>query len=78
MKRPLPLVLSAGLALAIAAPAAAQPLQTIKTGTVQSFGAIVTYIARDKGYFKELGIEVDISFMNSAANVVALLAARAS
>jgi len=61
----------AGLALA-AAPAAAQT--TIKIGTVQSFGAVVTYLARDKGYFKEAGVDVDISFMNSAANMVALLA----
>lgn len=57
----------------LSAPASAQ-IQQIKLGTVQSFGAIVTYIARDKGYFKEVGIDVDISFMNSAANVVALLA----
>ncbi len=46
----------------------------INLGTVQSFGAVVTYIARDKGYFKEQGLEVDISFVNSAANAVALLA----
>lgn len=63
------------LALALgAAPASAQQLQQIKTGTVQSFGAVVTYIAKEKGYYREAGIEVDISFMNSAANVVALLA----
>ena len=70
MKRLSALVLSA--TVLAAAPASAQTL--IKLGTVQSFGAIVTYIAKDKGYYKEVGIDTDISFMNSAANVVALLA----
>ncbi len=66
----LPLAI-AGLA---AGQAQAQTLTKIKLGTVQSFGAIVTYLARDKGYFKEQGVEVDVTFMNSAANVVTLLA----
>ncbi len=62
---------TAALALA-AIPARADT--AIKIGTVQSFGAVVTYIAKDKGYFKQEGLDVDISFMNSAANLVALLA----
>ena len=61
-------------ALAIGVGSQAQAQKKISLGTVQSFGAIVTYVAKDKGYFKEFGIDVDISFMNSAANVVALLA----
>jgi NitT/TauT family transport system substrate-binding protein len=64
-----------GLAPAVliaAAPAVAQTKITI--GTVQSIGAIATYIALDKGYFKQEGLDVEISFMNSAANMVALLA----
>jgi NitT/TauT family transport system substrate-binding protein len=63
----------ASVAGLLASPAVSQ-VQQIKLGTVQSFGAIVTYIAKEKGYYREAGIEVDISFMNSAANVVALLA----
>jgi NitT/TauT family transport system substrate-binding protein len=59
-------------ALFLASPAVAQT--KIALGTVQSFGAAVSYIARDKGYFKEQGLDVDISFMNSAANMVSLLA----
>ena len=60
-----------GAACVLAGPAFAQT--KVNIGTVQSFGAIVTYIARDKGYFKNEGIDVDISFVNSAANAVALL-----
>ncbi len=74
MKSRLALHLSAAAVAGLFALPASAQLQQIKLGTVQSFGAIVTYIARDKGYYKEAGIEVDISFMNSAANVVALLA----
>ncbi len=59
-------------ALALASPALAET--KIMLGTVQSIGAIATYIARDKGYFKEVGLDVDVSFMNSAANMVSLLA----
>ncbi len=59
-------------AAGILAPVQAQT--TVKLGTVQSFGAVVTYTARDKGYFKDAGIDIDVSFMNSTANVVALLA----
>jgi NitT/TauT family transport system substrate-binding protein len=61
----------AAILLATVNPSAA--LTRIKLSTVQSFGAIVTYIARDKGYFKEQGVDVDINFMNSSANAVALL-----
>ena len=65
-----PLAAAAGIFAATQAPAQFK----VNLGTVQSFGAIVTYAARDFGYFKEAGIDIDISFMNSAANVVALLA----
>jgi NitT/TauT family transport system substrate-binding protein len=41
---------------------------------VQSFGAVTTYIAREKGYFKDVGIDIDIVDMNSSANVLAILA----
>ena len=69
----MPSMLLSALLASAAIPAQAQTT-LVKLGTVQSFGAIVTYIAKDKGYYKEVGIEADVSFMNSAANVVALLA----
>ncbi len=62
----------AALAFAAASPALAQ--NKIKLSTVQSIGSVVTYIAQDKGYFKEQGLEVDIVMVNSAAQAVALLA----
>jgi len=64
------------LALLAATTAQAQTPATVKVnlGTVQSFGAVVTYIAQDKGYFRDAGIELNISFMNSSANVMAILA----
>jgi NitT/TauT family transport system substrate-binding protein len=72
-KRPRALKAIATVAL-LAATTPAHAQSKIIIGTVQSLGAIVTYIARDKGFFKAEGIDVDISFMNSAANMVALLA----
>ncbi len=62
----------AALALASASPAMAQT--KIKLSTVQSIGSVVTYIAQEKGYFKDEGLDVDIVLMNSAAQAVALLA----
>ena len=64
----LPLVLATAISTEV------QAQRKINLGTVQSFGAIVTYAARDRGYLKEAGIDLDITFMNSAANVVSLLA----
>lgn len=65
-------ILATGAALAFCAPAFAQT--KINLGTVQSFGAVVTYIAKDKGYLRDAGIELNISQMNSSANVMAILA----
>jgi ABC-type nitrate/sulfonate/bicarbonate transport system substrate-binding protein len=62
------------LAAILAAPAIAQAQTKINLGTVQSFGAVTTYIAREKGYFKDVGIDIDIVDMNSSANVLAILA----
>jgi len=62
------------LAAVLAVPAMAQAQDKINLGTVQSFGAITTYIAKEKGYFKDVGIDVDIVDMNSSANVLAILA----
>ena len=62
----------AAFAFAGASPAMAQ--NKIKLSTVQSIGSVVTYIAQDKGYFKDEGLDVDIVLVNSAAQAVALLA----
>lgn len=67
-------LLTALTPLMMIAASGAQAQTKINLGTVQSLGAIVTYIAQDKGYFKEAGIELNVSFMNSSANVMAILA----
>ncbi len=67
--------LAAGvLAAVLGFGAAAQTQTKINIGTVQSLGSIVSYIARDKGYYKAAGIDVDFILMNSSANVMAVFA----
>lgn len=62
-------------AMIVGAPLAqAQTRAKVNVGTVQSFGAVGTYIALDKGYFRDAGLDVEISLMNSSANVLAILA----
>jgi NitT/TauT family transport system substrate-binding protein len=72
MVRRLKTVLS--LAAILALPAIAQAQTKINLGTVQSIAAMATYIAKEKGYFKDAGIDLDIVDMNSSANVLAILA----
>lgn len=61
--------------LAVAAPAArAAELQKIVIGSVPSPTAVGTYIAIDKGYFRDLGIDVDLEPAQSAGAVMPLLA----
>ena len=62
------------LAAILAAPAVAEAQTKVNLGTVQSFGAVTTYIAKEKGYFKDAGLDVEIVDMNSSANVLAILA----
>jgi NitT/TauT family transport system substrate-binding protein len=59
----------------MAAVAAAEPLQTITIGMVPSLPAAATYIAQDKGWYRELGIEVEIGNVDSAAGAMSLVAA---
>ena len=63
-----------GLA-AVHAAAAAEPLQKITIGMVPSLPAAATYIAEDKGWYREVGIEVDIGKVDSAASAMSLVAA---
>jgi NitT/TauT family transport system substrate-binding protein len=57
--------------LALAAPAAAQK---ITIAVVPSVPGGVTYIAADKGYFRDAGLDVDIERIDSLGKAVAFLA----
>ncbi len=70
--RQLGLVLA--LLFALPAVAAAQPLVTVVIASVPSPTAVGTYIAIEKGYFRELGIEVDLEKAESAGSAMPLLA----
>lgn len=59
-------------ALAVAAPAAAE--ETITIGVVPSVPVASTYLALDRGYFRDAGLAVKIEFIDSASNVIAFLA----
>lgn len=63
-------VLFATLVAMPAAPAA----EKISIGMVPSLPAAATYIAEDKGWYRELGIEVDIGKVDSAASAMSLVA----
>jgi NitT/TauT family transport system substrate-binding protein len=54
------------------APAASPSIITI--GVVPSVPAAATYLAVEKGYFKEAGIEVDLQNIDSSSTAMALLA----
>ena len=48
--------------------------QTIVIGVVPSVPAAATYLAVEKGYFKEAGVEVDLENIESSSTAMALLA----
>lgn len=54
---------------------AADALQKISIGMVPSLPAAATYVADDKGWYRELGIEVDIVKVDSAASAMSMVAA---
>ena len=54
--------------------AEAQSPQTIVIGVVPSVPAAATYLAVEKGYFKEAGVEVDLQNIDSSSTAMALLA----
>jgi len=74
--RSAPLLFGAALVvrLMVGGAAAAQPVQKIMVGMVPSLPAAATYIANDKGWYRELGIEVEISNVDSAASAMSLVA----
>ena len=63
-----------GAALAcLAVPAAAQEV-TIKVGTARAISVGATLYAIEHGYFKEAGIKLDMEYINSSADVMAMVA----
>ena len=54
--------------------AGAQPLTTVTIGVVPSIPAGATWIAVEKGYFRDAGIEVQLEKVESAAPAMAFLA----
>src|SRR2546421_12694330 len=58
------------------APAAAQPVAatTLSSGVLGSLVDLPVYIALDRGYFKEEGLELNLAEFNSAADMIPLLA----
>jgi NitT/TauT family transport system substrate-binding protein len=63
--------LGAGMLLLLAAPAAAQK---ITIAVVPSVPGGTTYVALDKGYFRDAGLDVDIERIDSLGKAVAFLA----
>ena len=65
----------AGLLALLCASAGAQAQEvTVKVGIAKALATAATMIAIEKGYFKEAGVKVEAENLDSAANVMALLA----
>jgi NitT/TauT family transport system substrate-binding protein len=64
-----------GIALAVAAISPTQAQETtIKVGTARAISVGATLYAIEKGYFKEAGIKLDMEYINSSADVMAMVA----
>lgn len=64
-----------GVALAaLSVPVHAQELTKIKVGTARAISVGATLYAIKHGYFKEAGIELDMEYINSSADVMAMVA----
>lgn len=74
MKKLTPMLLSALLLAGAASQAQAQQLQKIKVGMARSLASLGTYMAIEKGYFKEAGVDVEIIDLDSSADAMAILA----
>src|SRR6266571_671327 len=61
------------LTVAAATTAAAAAERTIRVGMVRTLSAGAMLIAVERGYFKELGLDIVIDELDSSANALALL-----
>src|SRR4051794_46954 len=52
---------------------AAKALDKVKVGTIGVFGDSAIYLASERGYFKEQGIEVDIQKFAAPAELIAAI-----
>lgn len=66
------LLLASSLALAMATPGFAA--DTVKAGVVRSMGGSPNFIGKEKGFFAEQGIDVDIVFFDSAQPIAIAVA----
>ncbi len=70
----LPLALFCAALAAATVAHAAEPLEKVSIGMVASLPAAATYIAADKGWYRDAGIEVEIQNVESAASAMSLVA----
>lgn len=73
MKLLKPLLFSSLLLVAGATVASAQQTK-VKVGMARSLASLGTYMAIEKGYFKDVGIDVEIEDLDSSADAMAILA----
>jgi NitT/TauT family transport system substrate-binding protein len=59
---------------ALAATSALAQEITIKVGTARAISVGATLYAIEKGYFKEAGVKIDLEYINSSADVMAMVA----
>jgi NitT/TauT family transport system substrate-binding protein len=64
----------AGLVLAAGIGAAPAQEHIVRIGIARAFASVATMISIEKGYYKELGIKVEVQEIDSSANALALLA----
>src|SRR5262249_52264539 len=59
--------------VALATPAAARPRATVKMAVVPSIPSASSFLALDKGYFRDAGLDVTIERIDSLSRAVAFL-----
>jgi NitT/TauT family transport system substrate-binding protein len=64
---------SAALSLVLLQPPIAHAAETVRLGVAQTMSDAAYYVAQDKGYFRDEGIDLKLTTFNSAAGMVAPL-----